>query len=586
MNENLPMAWPVILALASILLWRLGRAVRQRLQLSRAKHPALSGHARISRFLARRLPYYAYDPAAAFACDGSGPELAEQRRAAFFRLADQLNRQQARSAEAAARLRPLVSDLQFTDAYRVPFQFRQLVAENFHMAGFADCSEGVKLRDLDGNWSYDLAGSYGVNLLGYDFYKRCIAEGSRQAEQLGPVLGPYHPLVAENAAMLRQVSGLDEVSFHMSGTEAVMQAVRLARYHTRRSKLVMFCGAYHGWWDGVQPGVGNPGRVRDVFMLRDMHQNSLKVLRNRRDIACVLVNPLQALHPNSGASSDGMLVSSDRQAHFDRPAYTEWLQELRRVCSEREIPLIFDEVFLGFRLAVGGAQEYFGVKGDLVTYGKTVGGGLPVGVLCGKSALMKRFRDRWPLDICFARGTFNSHPYVMGSMNQFLQVACGPGFRQLVDQSHAVWNQRAADLNTRFEKSALPLRVVNMATVWTIIFTRPGRFNWLLQFYLRAAGLSLSWVGTGRLIFSLNYSAADFAAVHQAIVCAAESMRNDGWWTVSEDVSNRNIRRAVLRELLLAALRQGGGLRFGLLRAGPGSLPRSVDAVNSHLPVD
>ena len=87
----------------------------------------------------------------------------------------------------------------------------------------------------------------------------------------------------------------------MSGTEAVMQAVALARYHTRRSHLVRFCGAYHGWWDGVQPGAGNPREVRDVYTLAEDSEATLRVLETRRDIACVLVNPLQALHPNAPA---------------------------------------------------------------------------------------------------------------------------------------------------------------------------------------------------------------------------------------------------------------------------------------------
>src|SRR6185295_6564154 len=118
----------------------------------------------------------------------------------------------------------------------------------------------------------------------------------------------------------------DEVSFHMSGTEAVMQAVRLARYHTRRQKLVRFCGAYHGWWGDVQPGVGNPTTERDTYTLSDMSEAALRVLRNRRDIACVLVNPLQALHPNAGAPGDATLVASDRAAGVDRAAYGAWLK--------------------------------------------------------------------------------------------------------------------------------------------------------------------------------------------------------------------------------------------------------------------
>ena len=116
-----------------------------------------------------------------------------------------------------------------------------------------------------------------------------------------PGLGPYHPVITDNVARLCEISGLDEVSFHMSGTEAVMQAVRLARYHTGRSHLVRFAGAYHGWWGDVQPGVGNPISPHETYTLADMSERTLHVLKTRRDIACVLVNPLQALHPNVGA---------------------------------------------------------------------------------------------------------------------------------------------------------------------------------------------------------------------------------------------------------------------------------------------
>ena len=107
-------------------------------------------------------------------------------------------------------------------------------------------------------------------------------------------------------------------------------------------------------------------------------------------------------------------------ANYDRAAYTAWLKALREVCTERGIVLIFDEVFVGFRLAAGGAQEYFGVRADMVTYGKSLAGGLPIGVVCGRKDLMRRFRDDRPADVCFARGTFNSHPYVMTAMDEFL----------------------------------------------------------------------------------------------------------------------------------------------------------------------
>jgi glutamate-1-semialdehyde 2,1-aminomutase len=364
-------------------------------------------------------------------------------------------------------------------------------------------------------------------------------------------LGYYHPLVADNAARLVRLSGMDEVSFHMSGTEAVMQAVRLARYHTRRSHLVRFSGAYHGWWGDVQPGIGNPVPTHKTYTLKDMSEASLRVLRSQRDIACVLVNPVQIMHPNSAAPADSTLVGSNTTPmRPDRAAYADWLKQLRAVCTERDIALIFDEVFVGFRLAMGGAQEYFDVRADLVTYGKTLGGGLPIGAVCGRRHLMKRFREDQPADICFARGTFNSHPYVMAAMNEFLRRIEEPVIGKLYRDLDEVWDTRAVALNKRLRDAELPVQVANLSSIWTICYTRPSAYNWMLQYYLRAEGVALSWVGTGRLIFSLNYTEADFEAVADRFVAAAEAMRRGGWWWEDPFASNRKIKRRILREMV------------------------------------
>jgi glutamate-1-semialdehyde 2,1-aminomutase len=315
--------------------------------------------------------------------------------------------------------------------------------------------------------------------------------------------------------------------------------------------LVRFCGAYHGWWGDVQPGVGNPVTARETYTLKDMSPEALRVLRTRRDIACVLVNPLQALHPNSAAPGDSTLVDSGRSARFDRAAYTKWLEALRAVCTERGIVLIFDEVFVGFRLAPGGAQEYFGVRADMVTYGKTVAGGLPVGVLCGRSRFMRRFREDRPVDICFARGTFNAHPYVMGSMAEFLDRLGSDRVRALY-QGLEVWDARAQALNERMAAEQLPVRVANLSTIWTLYYVQPSRYNWMFQYYLRAAGLALSWVGTGRLIFSLNYTAGDYQEVADRLFSAARDMQRDGWWWSDPHLSNKSIKRRILKEMLQA----------------------------------
>ena len=545
MEQTFALTAVAIAALALIL-----PRAKQRLDLSRAKHRSLAGHSRMAKRLARMIPGYAYDEAKFFNSDDAPAEAVAQRRAGFERLSALFAERFAKSIAMTARARVAISDLQFTGSYRVPFQYSPYLREHLKVGAFLQASSGVTFEDLDGNHFYDLTGSYGVNVFGYDFYRECVDEGIALTHQLGPVLGAYHPCVVENVERLQEISGLDEVSFHMSGTEAVMQAVRLARYHTRRSHLVRFCGAYHGWWEDVQPGIGNPLPPRETHTLKDMGDRSLHLLRTRKDIACVLINPLQAMHPNAGAPGDTALLDSSRRAAFDRVAYTEWLKKLRAVCTERGIVLIFDEVFLGFRLAAGGAQEYFGVRADMVTYGKTLGGGLPVGVVCGRRELMKRFRDESPADICFARGTFNAHPYVMGAMKAFLDRLESAEVKAIYEGVDERWNARAARFNQTMQAAGLPIQVANMQSIWSVFYTTPSRYNWMLQFYLREQGLALSWIGTGRLIFSLNYSDADFNAVLERFVQAAKVMQAEGWWTSDAALSNKAIKRSILLEML------------------------------------
>ena len=530
--------------------------LKTRLELSKAKHRSLAGHARMGKRIASLIPFYEYDEAQFFRADSAPDDIAARREAGFARLSKLYRDRFEETNQLTAKVKDSISDLQFTEAYRVPFQFSRFVREHLSAGAFVQSSSGVTLTDLDGNRFYDLTGSYGVNVFGYDFYKECIEAGTQRVRDLGPVLGAYHPVIATNVQRLKEISGQDEVSFHMSGTEAVMQAVRLARYHTSRSHLVRFCGAYHGWWGDVQPGIGNPVPAENTYTLKDMSEDSLRVLRNRRDIACVLINPLQALHPNAGAFSDSSLVDSARCTNFDKEAYTDWLKRLRAVCTERNIVLIFDEVFVGFRLALGGAQEYFGIRADIVTYGKTLGGGLPIGVVCGRKDLMKRYRDDRPADICFARGTFNSHPYVMGAMSAFLERIESPEIRKLYGTLDSVWNNRAEQFNRRLRDEGLPVQVANMSSIWSVVYTRPSRYNWMLQYYLRAEGLALSWIGTGRFIFSLNYTDADFEAVTSKFVTAARAMQQDGWWWSYPLATNTSIRRQILREMVVHRLKR------------------------------
>jgi glutamate-1-semialdehyde 2,1-aminomutase len=533
----------VVVALAAA--WR----ALARLRLSRAKHPGLSGHPRIARLLATAVRGHEYGADRFFRCDGASDEVADARHAGYMQLAERLRTMSPGTTAATRELAARLSDLQFTRRYRVPFPFSRLVREHLPVGALVEASDGQQLRNLDGRELYDLSGSYGLNVFGYDFYKACIDAGAARVRGLGPVLGVYHPIANDIVRDLCEISGLDEVSFHMSGTEAVMQAVRLARYHTRRSHVVRFAGAYHGWWDGVQPGIGNPRPARDVYTLREMDERTIAVLRTRRDIACVLVNPIQALHPNQSPPNDGTLVGGTRSAGANREAYAAWLRRLRDACSERGIVLVFDEVFVGFRLARGGAQEYFGVRADMVTYGKTLGGGLPVGVLCGRSSLMRRFREERPSDICFARGTFNAHPYVLGAMHEFLRRLRQPEAHATYADIDATWRARAERLNAGLNAAGAPVRFANLASIWTACYTAPGRYHWMLQFYLHAEGLATSWVGTGRIVFAHTITDAEFDGVADRVVAAARAMKADRWWS-GPPTTARGERRRVLVEMV------------------------------------
>ena len=261
----------------------------------------------------------------------------------------------------------------------------------------------------------------------------------------------------------------------MSGTEAVMAAVRLARFNTRRKLIVCFAGAYHGWWDGCNRGWAASARSVTV-----LHSGTCIRLRWRPSGAARTRSPeswsirSRSFHPNAPPPSDAILVTSGvRKTEDGHARYADWLRRLRDVCTACDVPLIFDEVYSGFRLAPGGAQEYFNVQADLVVYGKTVGGGTAVGVVCGKKQLMRRFDPEHPMRIAYVIGTFSAHPHVMGAMNEFLRWAIEPDTAKLYEEANARCTEWARDTNERLGDSQLPMRVARLATVWTCCFCSP-----------------------------------------------------------------------------------------------------------------
>ena len=508
---------------------------------------------RMSRILSRWLKSTSYAPEEFFRADGAGDRWAGVRKQALDRLTGLFRARFAKSIEWGDSVRDSFSDLRFTDANRVPFPFMRVMRDHFSVCSVVTASNGPHLRDLDGNWSLDVSGSYGLNVAGFDQYKDWMQKGLDRVKDLGPVLGPLHPLVAENIVMLKSISKLDEVSFHMSGTEAVMAAIRLARFNTRRKLIVTFSGAYHGWWDGVQPGLGSERRIDDCLALKDLDPASLNVLRWRsHEIAAVLINPVQSFHPNSPPPSDAILLTSNvRETRDSTSEYAAWLLQLRQVCTQLGIPLIFDEVFSGFRLAAGGAQEFFGVQADMVVYGKTVAGGMPIGLVCGKKELMRRFDPDHPMRIAYVIGTFSAHPVVMGAMNEFLKWLTSTQAAQAYETANRRCAEWARETNQMLADASLPVRVMQLATIWTVLFKEPGRYNWLLQYYLRAERITLSWVGTGRCMTSLDFSQDDYRELQTGLLSAAQQMKRDAWWLNEQQQPQRDklMKTRLVREL-------------------------------------
>ena len=510
----------------------------------------------VARVLARLVRTRDTDETRFLSADGAPAHFIAPRRQGLNRLRTTLANRAPLSHAWAEQVRGSLSDLRFSDASRVPFPFARLMREGFNVAAVATASRGSRLCDLDDNWSLDVSGSYGVNLAGYDRYKQWMDSGWQRVRDLGPVLGPLHPLVADNVASLQRISGLDEVSFHASGTEAVMAAVRLARFNTRRKLVLCFSGAYHGWWDGVQPGLGSERTIDDCLSVKDLDPAVLALIRRRgNEIAAVLVNPVQAFHPNSPPPNDAILLNSEvRRTEQSTSPYGRWLRELRAVCSTAGVPLIFDEVFSGFRLAPGGAQACFGVQADMVCYGKTVAGGMPIGVVCGRHDLMRRYDPVYPLRMAYVVGTFAAHPLAMGAMAEFLhwvETAEARAELKALNVRSARW---ATDTSRALQLACLPLTVHCLGSIWTLQFTAPSRYNWLLQYYLRAEGVNLSWVGTGRCMFNLDFNEDDLRDLTMAIVNAGTRMRADKWWLDGAEHPRRaqDIKLEVARDMLAA----------------------------------
>ena len=351
-------------------------------------------------------------------------------------------------------------------------------------------SKGARLWDLDGNEYIDLLSCFGGNLLGYQ--PDALLKAMVDQLHAGIEVGPQHPLAAEVAQLISEFTGMERVAFCNTGSEAVMGAMRVARTVTGRKTIAIFTNSYHGIFDEVivrgtkqlrslsaAPGI-LANAVENILVLDWNSEDSLRILRERgSELAAIMTEPIQNKYPTI------------------QPR--EFVQSLRRIADEAGCALIFDEVVTGFRVAPGGAQEFYGVRADLATYGKVIGGGLPFAAIGGGSRWLDALDgghwqygdDSYPeAGVTYFAGTFVRHPLALAAARASLLHLKRGGrefYRTLNDRT-----QRMIDrLNTAFAARGAPVKAVHCASIWRLTWDDNQKYVSLFYYLVRFHGLHL-----------------------------------------------------------------------------------------------
>ncbi|WP_125717732.1 non-ribosomal peptide synthetase/type I polyketide synthase [Pseudoalteromonas rubra] len=390
---------------------------------------------------------------------------------------------------------------------------------------FGKRCEGSRIWDIDGNEYIDITMDFGVNLFGHK--PAFVTEALEQQIEDGLQLGLASPQACEVAALISELTALERVTFCNSGTEAVMTAVRLARNKTRRNKIVQFEGAYHGHYDGtlaqnapggdvVEPMCGGvrAGAISDNLVLEYGADSALQRIRAQgNEIAAVLVEPVQSRHPS----------------------HQPWafLQALRALTAELGIALIFDEMITGFRAHPGGVQAMLGIQADMATYGKIVGGGLPVGVVAGSHEFMDgidggtwQYGDAsYPqADTTFFAGTFCKHPLVMASAKAVLSEIKKQG-PQLQESVSDKTQYLAQTLNAFFAKQSIPMQIEYFASLFRFRFSQ----NLDVFFYEMLNRGVFIWEGRNCFL-SAAHTEADVNSIIQTVKDSVLALKAAGYF--------------------------------------------------------
>ena len=400
-------------------------------------------------------------------------------------------------------------------------------------------AKGSRLWDEDGNEYIDLTNGFGLNFFGWspDF----VTDALKAQLDKGIEIGPQTALAGKVAKMITEFTGMERVAFCNTGSEAVMAAFRIARTVSGRDRIVIFADSYHGTFDEVlvrganlksfpaAPGL-MPAVFENILVLEYGADSALATIREYADeIAAVIVEPIQSRHPQL-------------QPH-------EFLQELRKITTQSEIALVFDEVVNGFRVAPGGAQEFYGIRADIATYGKVVGGGLPIGILAGSSKYMDALDggfwqfgdDSIPeVGVTFFAGTFVRHPLALAAVEAVLIKLQAGGAELQVSLANKA-KYLVNELVEHFKLVGAPINLEYCSSFFYLTFPPTEAYGSLLYYLLREKGIHI-WEFRPCFL-TLAHSDEDIEKIIWAFkVCLAE-LQSAGFLSCSGNalVINRNL---------------------------------------------
>ena len=454
---------------------------------------------------------------------GSNGGLTPRQQKHLDDLIARYNQRTAGSKQNTALHRAHLSDNRALLGFRMPW--KELV---YPIVG--QRSQGSHIWDVDGNEYVDLTMGFGVHFLGHspEFVIKAIEEQLKRGIQLGP----QSEFAGEVAALLTDLTGMERVAFVNSGTEAVMSAIRLARAVTGRTRIASFAGSYHGTYDGTlgrleKNGSGNvrtvpitqgipPNMVEDLLMVYYDKPESLDIIRAEAgNLAAVLVEPVQGRRPDIQPKA--------------------FLEELREITAKSGTALIFDEMITGFRIHPGGCQAHFGIEADIATYGKLIGGGLPIGAVAGKSKYLDAIDggtwsygdNSYPMaDQTIFAGTFCKNPLSIAACHAVLKhlKESGPALQEILNRRTTAF---VKDLNALLTENAVPIKIVNFGSLIRFLISSGQRYMELFFYHLVEKGV---FIWEGRTAFlSTAHTEEDLRFILHAFEQTIEEMRAGGF---------------------------------------------------------